>query len=190
MATPTPDKKSFRTQLLAHRRNRNTHTKKRLDEQIITHLRDHLRLHNAQRIAAYVADETEPGGINLVPELAAIVDTLWLPVSKNDGVLHWGHYKNTESLTIGRYGIPEPVPPHSDSSILHTLDMIIVPGLAAHPNGQHMGKGAGYYDRALAGVSTATTLLIYHDEIRADVPTEAHDVTMTFFLDEYGTIRV
>jgi 5-formyltetrahydrofolate cyclo-ligase len=56
-------------------------------------------------------------------------------------------------------------------------DVVVVPALAVGPDGTRLGRGGGSYDRALARVTAARTViaLLYDGEVLPDVPVEEHD---------------
>lgn len=138
------------------------------------------------RVAAYAPLGSEPGGAAFAETLYASAAEVWLPISGDDGQLLWARYEGAESLAPGALGIGEPTGPRRDSSLLAELDLIFVPALAVSPAGVRMGKGAGYYDRALGGVDTDTLVLVFDDEVREDVPAEPHDAVMNAVLTQSG----
>ena len=153
------------------------------------------------RIAGYAPLSTEPGGSQLLAFLAqaarglrgaaSLTGELWLPRSYPDGTLGWGQVITagtsspasqavvTESLQPGAFGIAEPPGPYADSSILAQLDLVVLPAVAiSRSNGMRLGKGAGYYDRALADLpqsAPVTIAVIYDDELLPAVPSDRHD---------------
>jgi 5-formyltetrahydrofolate cyclo-ligase len=66
-----------------------------------------------------------------------------------------------EPLTAGKFGIPEP---RAAGAIADDeLDLIIVPGVAFARDGQRLGFGHGYYDRALAAAPRALRIGLCHE---------------------------
>mgnify|MGYP001160585189 FL=1 len=69
------------------------------------------------------------------------------------------------------------------------IDVVLVPGLAFSLDGRRLGRGAGYYDRFLAGVEATKVGLTTRDRIRTDIPLEPHDVTMDWVATEDGVFE-
>lgn len=140
----------------------------------------------AKNVAAYMATSDEPGGVGLSDWLLTRGCQVWLPVSLPKGILHWGRYLGAGSLTGSRFGIPEPAEPHDPSSILEDLDLILVPALAANAAGVRLGKGAGYYDRALQHCNTPTALLLFDHEVGQPIAVQEHDVACDWVISPQG----
>jgi 5-formyltetrahydrofolate cyclo-ligase len=68
---------------------------------------------------------------------------------------------------------------------------ILVPGLAFDRAGRRLGRGAGFYDRTLAGVAaTATTVGIAFDiQVVDQVPTDEHDRNVQWLLTPDAGLR-
>jgi len=60
---------------------------------------------------------------------------------------------------------------------LHEVDIIIVPGLAFTLGGERLGRGGGYYDRALAGLreDALSVGVCFGFQLVETLPTELHD---------------
>lgn len=64
------------------------------------------------------------------------------------------------------------------------LSGIFVPGLAFHADGHRLGRGRGYYDRALASFTKLKVGVCYQFNILNSVPTESHDVGMDYIITD------
>lgn len=59
---------------------------------------------------------------------------------------------------------------------LFQMDWIIVPGLFVNREGFRLGRGGGYYDRALSFFHKSHTVFVARDwQLREDFPVELHD---------------
>ncbi len=128
----------------------------------------------ARTVAAYVPHYDEPDTAELLDALAGRF--VLLPVTLGSGELVWTYYLGSGSLVVGRFGIAEPsaaVPRRS----LEDADVVVVPGVAFDPQGGRLGRGVGYYDRALAGARAGVPLigLAYDECVVDEVPMEPHD---------------
>ncbi|WJY67628.1 5-formyltetrahydrofolate cyclo-ligase [Corynebacterium auris] len=126
-------------------------------------------------VAAYFPLPSEPGGDALLPALAEACRTVFLPISLPDGVLAWAVYDGA-AATEGALGITEPTGARFTSRVLRSCDVVLAPALAVDTQGMRLGKGAGYYDRALAGLSVPVAALVYDEDVLDHVPHDAHDV--------------
>ena len=70
--------------------------------------------------------------------------------------------------------------------------LVLVPGLAYNRRWDRLGRGAGFYDRYLAGLNTAvvTVGVAFHLQLIDDLPCEAHDVRVRTVVTERETIPV
>lgn len=145
-------------------------------------------------ISAYFPLPSEPGTPELPYVLAEHGPQVWLPISLPEGMLNWAQLTeqtaasqtskaHSEGRREGRLGITEPVGARVDNEILRSCTALVLPALAADQTGTRLGKGAGYYDRALQVVhalppAQRPTLIavVYHEELLEHLPSEDHDV--------------
>ena len=130
----------------------------------------------AGTVAAYYSVDTEPSTRSLVYALWKRGTYVLLPMLRSDGQLDWASYEGPESMTPARHGLLEPAEPLARHSIA-SADLVIVPALAADRRGNRLGRGRGYYDRALARVGPLipTIALLYDGELLDQVPAGRFD---------------
>ena len=87
---------------------------------------------------------------------------------------------DANSLAEGPYGLLEPVDAAA-SSIEH-MRVVLVPAMACSTDGVRLGRGGGYYDRALSRmpVSARFICIVSDDAVMpaGSIPREDHDVRM------------
>lgn len=131
----------------------------------------------ASTVAVYLSTGDEPPTWELVDALRARGTTVLSPVMAPRHTLEWAAYTGREGLRPAAFGILEPSAARLGVDALSTADVIVVPALAVSRDGRRLGRGAGYYDRALAhaGPESTRVALVFDDELVADVPAESHD---------------
>jgi len=89
--------------------------------------------------------------------------------------------KDLESETSrGPYGLRQPKREELRQIPGEALDLVIIPGLAFDKQGHRLGRGGGYYDRFLAGLSanTACIGLAFDFQVLKSLPFLAHDISV------------
>lgn len=96
-------------------------------------------------------------------------------------ILHEIH--SIKDFVKGRYQILEP---KKTTGIIspRSVDLFIVPGRIFDENCNRIGRGKGYYDRLLSGVSVPKIGLAYEFQIVAWLPHSSYDVPMTKVISE------
>jgi 5-formyltetrahydrofolate cyclo-ligase len=139
----------------------------------------------ARVVAAFVGIDPELPTLPLLDALRARDVLVLLPALRDEGTLSWGRYDGP--LTTGRYGLREPA---VTGESLAAAAVVIVPGVAYDPDGHRLGRGGGYYDRALATVTVPVVGLALDDEVVEAVPVEPHDRTVDVIVTPTRVLRV
>ncbi|MDO5033037.1 5-formyltetrahydrofolate cyclo-ligase [Corynebacterium sp.] len=177
-------KKALRAELFAARKQRTPEEREETNAAFRSGVQQLLT--PSMKVAAYDPLGSEPGGSEFVEFIAGRCAEVYLPITCGEGKLEWALFEGREAMRPGAMGIAEPTGPRHDSSLLAELDMLLVPAMAISPSGARMGKGGGYYDRALQPLPTGQppkVALVYASEI-LDVPAEAHDCVVDGVLTE------
>ncbi len=168
------EKATLRTLLLAQRAARPPADRETAARALAAALAD--RLAGAGVVAAYVPTAEEPGHGHLVEALADRVDRLLLPVVPPRGrELSWAEHDG--GFAPGRFGLLEPTAPPQPAVALGRADVVVVPALAVGRDGTRLGRGGGYYDRALAWARPDAVLVavLFDGELLDAVPAGEHD---------------
>lgn len=132
------------------------------------------------RVTCYVSMATEPPTRSLLNALANEGISVWVPIMKKGRALAWGRFSS--DLEVNDFGVAEPVA--DDSFDLASVDALIIPAQRAGRDGSRLGRGAGYYDRALAKIPAHSVggpkriVLVFDDEVDDSVPSDEWDEAM------------
>ena len=143
------DVDELRSRLRAKRRGLDFATSRDHSYAAVSRSLDLAELTSATTVGAYLADDGELAPRPLVEMLADRGVLIHLPVVDEDGLMRFRAWDPDAPLVEGRWGIPVPLEP-SESRSADELDVIITPLVAVDRHGTRIGRGAGYYDRALA----------------------------------------
>ena len=159
-------------------------------EAIALHLLAAPMISSARRVACYLSMATEPGTGPLIEGLTARGIEVIVPLSLADGTLDWATYDAAAPTTDSPLGIAEPEGPPLGATAIDDCALIIVPALAVDHAGMRLGRGAGYYDRALAGTTRPVCALVFTHELIPAVPHEPHDVPVDMAVTPDGIFRI
>jgi 5-formyltetrahydrofolate cyclo-ligase len=145
-------------------------------------LQDALRSRMPDTVAAYLSFGSEPSTLRLIAWLAAhdirvLLPVLSLPGDAGLSKPTWAPYEGPDALRTGPFSILEPTSEPVPAEQLPEAEMIICPGLAANRQGDRLGRGGGWYDRALrhASSSAPVWVLLNDDEVLEAIPTHSWD---------------
>ena len=139
-------------------------------------------------VCAYVPVDAEPGSIAMLDALRRRVDRVLLPIARTTAddaplALEWGEYRPGH-LVAARFGLLEPAAPWLPAETLAEAAAVLVPALAVDRGGVRLGRGGGFYDRALVHRDPRARLIavVRDEELLDALPQEPHDVPMTHAL--------
>ena len=112
---------------------------------------------------------------------------VFLPVvSESRGVLY-RRWRRDDALVRSGLGVLEPCDGESPREV---RSVVLVPGRVFSPGGWRIGRGGGYYDRALPSLAHyGTTIgIAYTCQIMPSVPHEQHDRRVDVVISENGVL--
>ena len=153
---------------------------------------------DSQHIAYYIASDGELDPNVIIHCEQHVNKHYYLPVidfAQNKKMDFYAHHRN-EPLHENRYGILEPQITSQRAADINMLDIIFVPLVAFDKNCNRLGRGAGYYDRALAHLpmhSQQTRPLLvglaYEFQKIPEFEPKAWDVPLDMVVTECGIYR-
>jgi 5-formyltetrahydrofolate cyclo-ligase len=163
-------------------------------------------------VAVYLSMASEPGTGPLIDGLLARGTEVIVPVASAEGSLEWVRFDPDTHVTRSALGVPEPDGPRLEVDAIAGAGLVIAPALAVDHAGWRLGRGGGYFDRALTHAQAGGTsppssplrseqggapssrgticALVYADELLPQVPHEDHDVPVELVVTEAGIFRV
>lgn len=97
--------------------------------------------------------------------------------------------ENENQLEAGKYGIKEPGK-KCRASCKDEIGLWFIPGMAFDKQGHRLGRGAGFYDRILAGEGGIKAGVCSSERVLEGIPLEEHDVRMDFVLTDKEIIQI
>jgi len=183
------EKRALRASILEHRAGRSDADRTAVAEAIAAHLAS-AAFAQVPIVAAYLSMGSEPGTGPLIEALLARGTEVIVPVTSTDSMLDWVRYDPDARLTQSALGVPEPDGTRLGADAISDAKLVITPALAVDQSGWRLGRGAGYFDRALVRASGPICALVYADELLPVVPHQDHDIAVDLVVTEAGIFRV
>jgi len=143
----------------------------------------------AATVLAYAATDGEVPAGELIGAAQTAGKRVFLPRLQDDR-MEFGEYGRGWPLRLGRYGIDEPTGPvfeYPDGAAI----LVLAPLVAWDRRGVRLGRGGGYYDRALADLrgDACVVGLGYQFQEYATLPADPWDILLDYVITEAGTVR-
>lgn len=167
---PANSKAKLRAVLRENRNNRN------YDPNLATELNIFLAeiclLIGARRITCYLPTKDEPDVELFIDWAIENQIEVLVPRAKDNAYLEWVVFDG--NTKIGKFGIAEGT---GEIRSAQDIDLAIIPALAISQDGVRLGKGMGYYDRALPTFKPVPPVVavVFKDELISSIPGENHD---------------
>ena len=149
---------------------------------IRTRLQEHPVWTNACTIALFASLPNEP---DLLPLLQCRDKTFVFPVVQGTALL-WRRVASEDDLLPGPPPLHLREPVEGPTTEFQHIDLLLVPGLAFTKEGARLGRGGGFYDRALARRENrshpATLGVCFSFQVVDALPTEPHDQPVSTLL--------
>lgn len=106
----------------------------------------------SKHIAIYLPNDGEMDLTPLLQRALSMGKQCYLPILSPlyHNRLWFAPYHADSTLSLNRFGIPEPNCNYSQMRPVWTLDLVLTPLVAFDTNGNRLGMGGGFYDRTLA----------------------------------------
>ncbi|MEP6759844.1 MAG: 5-formyltetrahydrofolate cyclo-ligase [Sporichthyaceae bacterium] len=184
-------KSALRERLLSARRARLSATREEAGVAIAHAVLALPEITDSSTVAAYLSIGTEPPTMHLVEGLRSHGVRVVVPVVGDDLDLDWADYVGPDGLAQTSRGLREPAGPLLGVTAVTMADVVLVPGLAVDERGTRLGRGGGFYDRALQRVPAGrpVAVLLYDDEVLPVVPSEPHDRPVTMAVTPHRVLR-
>ena len=140
------------------------------------------RYREAERIFLFISVPKEPPTDRILRQALADGKKVYVPKCSAKKMLAV-RIRDPEHLYPGMLGILEPSD-CSETVTAEELDLILVPCLAAAPDGRRLGHGGGYYDRFLEGHTEKAVCLCFRRMFCEEIPTGQYDVPMPCVITE------
>lgn len=143
---------------------------------------------NAKQIMLYMPLGNETDTTDIISKAFADGKKLIFPITDaQTGEITPCYADENTQFTKGAFSVNEP----SDMDVADTgeVDVILVPGIAFDRSGSRIGFGKGCYDRLLTNTYSVKVGFCYEFQLCDKIPSEEHDIKMTYIITENGIIN-
>ena len=186
---PAERKRCLRQRLLSRRRNLSADEVRRRSDAVCNRLFELGEVHRPPGLVLYAAIGGEVRVERIFHERRAAGGVCFLPVfDPSNHAYRIAEVADYQLDTVeGKFGIREPHPsrPCLTAAEMKTADITwLVPGVAFDGRGGRLGRGAGYYDRLMAGTAGVRVGVAYDWQLVPEVPRTPSDIDMNVIVTE------
>jgi len=169
-------KRALRAELRERRRLTTPRERESATETLTTHLIELATRLEVRSVSAYLSTNDEPSTRNFLLWALEHDITVYLPISREDGLLDWATFDGTDE-ELDLLGMPTPSGQLLGPIAINEVDLILVPAAAIDQTGMRMGWGRGYFDKTLGSMERRPPVyaVIFDSEFVDSVPSEVHD---------------
>ncbi|MDJ0877044.1 MAG: 5-formyltetrahydrofolate cyclo-ligase [Halieaceae bacterium] len=181
-------KRAIRADMRARRRSLSDAAQRRHALLLAGHIARSQQFRRARRVAMYWACD---GEIDLAPVMRLCWrrrKQVYLPRLLPGGSMEFAELKPGKKTVRNRFGIPEPALSARKGQI-YAMDLVLAPLVAFTRNGERLGMGGGYYDRALQRAGVCVVGVAHSCQQVEQLPRDPWDVAMKVVITEKGAIR-
>lgn len=139
----------IRQKMRAHRKHLSPAQVQIASQKIFEKIIQHPEFINAQRIAYYISHENEIDPSLIIQYARELKKQVYLPIISEKNELTFYLISSHTSFKINKFGIDEPIVKNQSPISPDQLELMFIPLVAFDVHGNRLGRGAGYYDRAL-----------------------------------------
>jgi 5-formyltetrahydrofolate cyclo-ligase len=169
---------------------------------------DHAKLASASvalsnRLAEFLKTQTgfwagfEPMGFepDIRVAMASATHIHWAyPRVEHESTLGFYEVSSRDELVKNQWGMWEPDPTRAKRVNPSEFHGLLIPGLAFDEKGNRLGRGRGYYDRALSGILETNKPLkigiaLERQIAQQELPHDPHDIAMNLVITELRTLK-
>jgi len=175
-------KRQWRDHFKALLQKESPHSSVQIQNQICEHLNEFLETQKGIW-AGYLALPQEPD-LNPVFRHSEKIEWAYPRMEADDLVFYI-----SRNFIKGPFGVMEPSE-DSQKMFPEDLDGILIPGLGFNKKGHRLGKGRGFYDKALEGYKGLKVGVCFDCQVvDADLPEEGHDIRVDVLVTEKEIIQ-
>ena len=185
----TGEKRALRRKFAALRKSLPWETRQQYDAEICRRIADLECFKQAEYIAAYISIGAEVDLSRLFGSKALLLPRFVESRGEYELVVVDDIERN---LLPGKYGILEPAPelPAAQPDIVASRVLFLTPAVSCDRQGMRLGRGGGFYDRMLEGVTIPPVAVIYSCQLsETPLPGTAHDIPMGMVVTEREVIN-
>ena len=185
------EKQRLRTLLRQRRRALSAQEVEKNSQQIATRLLARSIFHQDRQLMLYSPHENEVETDGLWQAARRQGKYVYYPrISADKQAIEFVRRQDEDHLIPGIFDIL--IPPGEDllTSVAHT-DLVLIPGVGFDRAGHRLGRGRGYYDRALRGILAGAFRvgLAYDYQIVSHIPIDEHDERVDYIVTEKRLIE-